>query len=267
MNVSRITLIVGIFVPFFCFGKGARESCGTYPERVKEELLRSKMNLERRELEQVFRKLSGLAAVAEVKGASRDIGNIAVMEEDAGIVSRRNLFNLNQKTLRFLPVSGGYRLEVVASDYSLSEQTAGVALDGIGDDDSRSAGLLFGFPYFGQTYRSVNVNSDGNLSFIEGDSGTRERSLGRLLSGLPRVAALFDDLDPSRAGSVRVLSRADRLVVSWVAVPEYVDFGSGALNTFQVRLLATGVIEVVYEQVNSEQGVVGISPGNLLRAL
>lgn len=266
MNVSRITLIVGIFVPIFCFGKGARESCGTYPERVKEELLRSRMNVERRELEQVFRKLSGLAAVAEVKGASRDIGNIAVMEEDAGIVSRRNLFNLNQKTVRFLPVSGGYRLEVVASDYSLSEQTSGAALDGLGDDDSRSVALQFGFPYFGQTYRSVNVNSDGNLSFIEGDGGTRERSLGRLLSGLPRVAALFDDLDPSRAGSVRVLSRADRLVVSWVSVPEYVDFGSGPLNTFQMRLLASGVIEVVYEQVNSEQGVVGISPGNLTGA-
>jgi len=266
MNVSRITLIGVMIVPFFCFGKGARESCGTYPERLKEELLRSKMNLERRELEQVFRKLSGLAAVAEVKGASRDIGNIAVIEEDSGIISRRNLFNLNQKTLRFVPVAGGYRLEVVASDYSLSEQTAGAVLDGLGDDDTRSVALSFGFAYFGKTYRSVNVNSDGNLSFVEGDAGTRERSLGRLLSGLPRVAALFDDLDPSRAGAVRVLSRADRMVVSWVGVPEYVDFGSGAVNTFQVRLLATGVIEIAYDQTNSEQGVVGISPGNLTGA-
>ena len=95
MNVTRITSTHAQKVPllFFLlclamFGKGAKESCGTYPERVKEELLRSKLNVERRELERVFRKLGGLAASEDVKGAARDIGNIAVIEEDAAICAR-----------------------------------------------------------------------------------------------------------------------------------------------------------------------------------
>ena len=135
MNVTRITSTHAQKVPFLffllclaMFGKGAKESCGTYPERVKEELLRSKLNVERRELERVFRKLGGLAAIEEVKGAARDIGNIAVIEEDAGLISRRNLFNLNQKTLRFVPVAGGYGVELAAIDAggALASRIAGL---------------------------------------------------------------------------------------------------------------------------------------------
>ena len=266
MNVSRITCLLLVKVPFFCvllLAKGGKDGCGTYPERVKEELLRARMNIERRELEQVFRKMSGLAAMEVVKGASRDVGNIALIEEDPGIISRRNLFNLNAKTLRFTPAGARYRLDVVSSDYSQQEQTQGQLISDLDDDDTRNAPLGFAFPYFGKSYRNVAVNSDGNLTFEEGDPSTRDRSLGRLLSGLPRIAALFDDLDPSRAGAVSVLSRPDRLVVSWSGVPKFVSFGLGPVNTFQIRLLATGVIEIAYEQINSEQGVVGISPGNL----
>ena len=264
MNVSRITLLGVLIVPLICLGKGGKETCGTYPERVKEELYRSKQNRERRELEQVFRKLGGLAAVAEERGAAQDIGNIAVIEEDAGIISRRNVFNLQNRTLRFTPVAAGYRLEVLAGDYSASEE--GGSLAGLGDDDFRAQPLPFAFSFFGQAQKTVFVNSDGNLSFEEGDGSTRERSLGRMVSGAPRIAGLFDDLDPSRAGSVKVLSRADRLVVSWVGVPEYSDFGLGPVDTFQIRLLATGVIEIAFQVMNSEQGVVGIAPGRLAGA-
>lgn len=270
MNVTRITSMRALKVPFlfvlFCLailGKGAKETCGSYPERVKEELLRSKLNVERRELERVFRKLGGLAASEEPRAVARDIGNIAVIEEDTGIVSRRNFFNLNQKTLRFVPVAAGYRVEVAAIDAGSASNLEALQL---GDDDSRPVTLAFAFPFYGKSYRSVFVNSDGNLSFDEADASTRERSLGRLLSGLPRVAALFDDLDPSRSGSVGVRSGADRLVVAWQAVPEYKDFGAGAANTFQITLFATGTIEIAYQDINSEQGVVGISPGQLTGA-
>ena len=273
MNVTRITSTHAQKVSFLffllclaMFGKGAKESCGTYPERVKEELLRSKLNVERRELERVFRKLGGLAASEDVKGAARDIGNIAVIEEDPGIISRRNLFNLNQKTLRFLPVANGYRVELAALEGGgVAQRQTLQGLD-LGDDDARRVELPFAFPFYGKSYRSVFVNSDGNVSFEEADSSTRERSLGRLLSGLPRVAALFEDLDPSRSGMVGVRSSADRLVVAWLAVPEYTDSGLGAVNTFQITLLATGTIEIVYQEINSQQGVVGISPGQLTGA-
>jgi uncharacterized protein (TIGR03437 family) len=261
MNVSRITLIGLVFVPWICSGKGAKETCGTYPERVLEELLQSHLNGERRQVRDLYRKLSGLAAVEEVRGASRDVGNLVVMEEDEGIISRRKTFTLNGRTLRFTPAATGYRLDVVAGNYDAAEQ--GTAVADLGDDDTREVRLGFELTYFGQRFRSVHVNSDGNLSFGAGDGSTLTRSLGRLLSGLPRIAGLFEDLDPSRAGSVNVLSRADRMVVSWVRVPEYSSFGVGPLNTFQIRLLATGVIEIAYQTMDSEEGVVGIAPGDL----
>lgn len=263
MNVTRITLLGVLFVPLICFGKREQDSCGTYPERVKEELFRAKQNLEHRQLEQVFRKLSGLAAIETPRGASRDVGNIVVMEEDAGIISRRNPFTLNAKRLRFVPVTGGYRVEVGDSDYSAAEQSQGEPITDLGDDDTRRFDMPFAFPFFGQQQRALFVNSDGNVTFEEADGTSRERSLGRLLSGAPRLAAFFDDLDPARGGTVSVLRRQDRVVVTWDSVPEYVDLGVGARNTFQIRMLATGVIELVYRQMGSEIGVVGIAPGRL----
>ena len=87
---------------------------------------------------------------------------------------------------------------------------------------------------------------------------------GRLAAGPPRIAALFRDLDPTRSrNGVYVTSTADRLVVTWLAVPEYVDAGTGAPQTFQVRLYPDGRIEIVYSSISTSAAVVGISPGGL----
>jgi uncharacterized protein (TIGR03437 family) len=74
---------------------------------------------------------------------------------------------------------------------------------------------------------------------------------------------LFEDLDATRAsGGVYVLSEPGRFVVSWVAVPQYVDFGFGQPRTFQVRLYPDGRIEYAYSGVGSSaEAVVGIAPG------
>ena len=57
MNATRSTLALDRKVPFLfllaCFailGKGTGDSCGTFPERAKEEILRSHLNTQRREL-------------------------------------------------------------------------------------------------------------------------------------------------------------------------------------------------------------------------
>jgi uncharacterized protein (TIGR03437 family) len=243
--------------------KTAQAACGTYAERVREEVLAHRVSVAAREQEKLLRKLYGMAAVEAPKGASQDVGDIAVMEEDAGIVSRRNLFNLEGRTLRFRPMGNGYEVSNVGGSYNAEEQRNGAVAQGLGDDDSREVSLPFEFSYFGARYRKVFLNSDGNLSFDAGDGSTRERSLGRLLSGLPRIGGFFTDLDPSRAGSVHVLAQADRLVVTWLAVPEYVDFGVGARNTFQIRLLADGTIEIAYEDTDSLEAIVGVAPGRL----
>jgi uncharacterized protein (TIGR03437 family) len=265
MTVTRITLVGLLFVPLILLGKRDAELCGSYPERAIEELYRAKGNLERRQLEKALRKMAGgLGAAEEVRGATRDQGDIVLMEEDAAVVSRRNLFNLANKTLRFTPAgAGSYKLDVMDGDYNSAEADAGQTI-GLGDDDSWVQAIGFGFHYFGTTQRNVYVNSDGNLTFGEGDSSTADRSLGRLLSGAPRIAGFFQDLDPSRAGTIKILSTSERLVVSWVGVPQYASFGTGPLNTFQVRLLANGTMEIAFQAIQTSAAVVGIAPGRLV---
>jgi hypothetical protein len=85
-----------------------------------------------------------------------------------------------------------------------------------------------------------------------------------MTAGPPRIAPLFDDLNPAEtAGGVRVLAEAGRFVVTWAAVPEWVTAGIGAKQTFQVRLYPDGAIEFAWSGVTPSNAVVGIAPGGL----
>jgi uncharacterized protein (TIGR03437 family) len=204
---------------------------------------------------------------AGASSVERDIGNIAVLENTGGIVAQRNQFNLNQRTLRFQPADQAavsYRFVVSEGDYSASEAQAGTRLAGLGDDDTRLIDLPFAFPFFGETWRQVFVNSDGNLTFGRGDTDFSDRSLGRLTAGPPRIAPLFADLDPVKASDgVRVLVSGTRVVISWVGVPPYTSVGIGPLQTFQVRLHANGAVEFAWGNVTLGSAVVGIAPGGI----
>jgi uncharacterized protein (TIGR03437 family) len=196
--------------------------------------------------------------------AGRDIGNIAVMDDANGVVARQNDFNLDGQTLQFTPQGGGYRYAVSNGGYDAAAAASEAPLAALDDDDSRLVRLPFTFPFFGAAYSQVYVNSDGNLTFTAGDSASTDRSLGRMTAGPPRIAPLFDDLNPAlTAGGVRVLSEPARLVVSWVAVPEYAASGGGPQQTFQVRLYPDGRIEFSYAVAKPTSAVVGIAPGAL----
>src|SRR5260370_29357899 len=134
----------------------------------------------------------------------------------------------------------------------------------MGDDGSARVALAFAFPFFGAADRQVYVNSDGNLTFTAADSASTDRSLSRVTSGPPRISPLFDDLNPAQTpGGVRVLTEAARVVVSWVAVPEYQATGVGSKQTFQVALYPDCRIAFSYSVINATNAVVGIAPGNL----
>ena len=47
----------------------------------------------------------------------------------------------------------------------------------LGDDDSAAVTLPFEFPFYAATHAGAFVNSDGNLTFEEGDSASRARSV------------------------------------------------------------------------------------------
>ena len=242
--------------------------CGTTREKWREALQLHRQAQRIRRLEALKRHgAAALATPAEPKAAVRQAPgypDIVLLEDSEGVVARRNEFNLDGRTLALRPTAGGsYRYSIEQAGYDTAAAQAGTRLD-LADDDTRNLNLPFRFTFYGQSYQSVYVNSDGNLTFTAGDTSTSERSLGRLTAGPPRIAGLFRDLDPSlsRQG-VRVLSASDRFVVSWVQVPEYRESGIGPLQTFQIRLYADGRIEFAYSGITTASAVVGIAPGRL----
>src|ERR1022692_2546383 len=202
-------------------------------------------------------------AAAATASTNRDVGNVAIIENRDGVVDTLNQFDLDNATLTFTPAAGGtpgYRYAYSGLGYDGSAASQGSPVVALGDDDSRQFTLPFAFPFYGATYRQGFLNSDGNLTFTAAEFASTGRSLGRLTGGPPRIAPLFDDLDPSQpGGGVRFLADASHVVFSWVKVPEY---GPGAPQTFQVRLYVDGSIQFSYSGVSPTSAVVGIAPGS-----
>ncbi len=241
-------------------GKQEQRSCASHADKAREELqlhLQSDSGLRKRKL------TSGAKAAITLLP---DIGNIAHLDAADGVVARRNPFNLHGKTIRFVPSEGSrkYRYEVGVDTYDAAAADSSNPVQGLEDDDSREIALPFAFPFFGVQQRTIHVNSDGNVSFGTGDVAITDRSLGRMQAGPPRIAPLFRDLDPSRPqGGVRILNEANRVVISWVGVPEYRDAGNGPPQTFQLRLYSDGRIEFAYSNVSTTEAVTGIAPGGV----
>jgi uncharacterized protein (TIGR03437 family) len=196
--------------------------------------------------------------------ATRDVGDLAIIGDSSGAVARPNDFSLDLKTLRFTIIAGAYTYAVSDQGYDAAAAAAGTPVNALGDDDTRKIALPFPFLFYGARYNELYLNSDGNLTFTAPDFASTTRSLGRMTSGPPRIAPLFDDLDPSAVSAgVRVLSESGRFVVSWIGVPEWQPSGPGRKQTFQVRLYPDGSIEFAYAGVTPGSAVTGIAPGGL----
>jgi uncharacterized protein (TIGR03437 family) len=233
--------------------RSAPTMCGTQPHSRWNARLLHQAN------EQRMSKEAGRAAVQT--SVLTDSGNIARLSDVDGVVSRRNLFSLENRQLRFTRVEdSGYRFVAETASFDVRGNSA-PPLNDIGDDDTRQVSLPFAFPFYGGSHRDVWVNSDGNLTFGAGDPSISERGLGRFAAGAPRIAGFFRDLDPSAAGSITVFSSAELFMVSWINVPE---FGSNRRVNLQLRLTPNGNIDIAFSTVNSLEAITGISPGSNL---
>jgi uncharacterized protein (TIGR03437 family) len=258
MRIFRLPGVLALCVVAPAFAHHAASSfCGTTAETPMERVFLHR---------QALRHGAGIRPRLAARSVNRDAGNIAIIEDRDGVIARQNQFNLDQKTLLFTPSGANaarYAYSVAEGGYDAAA-AAGTPLAALDDDDYRALDLPFPFPFFGATYNRVYVNSDGNLTFTAPEYASTTRSLGRMTSGPPRIAPLFDDLNPAEtAGGVRVLANSQRVVVSWVAVPEWQATGIGAAQTFQVRLYPDGRIEFAYAGVAPSSAVAGIAPGNL----
>jgi hypothetical protein len=197
------------------------------------------------------------AAAAAPAASTTDVGEIAVLRDQGDVILPANPYDLKSIGLRFTRnPSGGYDASRIDAAF---RTTAGTQVT-LRDDDSVRMDVPFSFPFYSGSERAAFVNSDGNITFRDADNASTERNVARLLTGPPRVALFFADLDPSAGGGVLVNAAAEQYTVTWCNVR---GFDSSDTTTAQATLLPDGSIEMRFAStIALPDAVVGLSPGN-----
>jgi len=116
------------------------------------------------------------------------------------------------------------------------------------DNNAQNIPIGFNFPFYGNTYSTVNVCTNGWISFTS--TSTSLSNVALPASGAPEnlLAVFWDDLVPGTSPA-RVFRYNDgtRFIVSWVGVPR---FSSGGPYTFQAILYPSG--RIVYQYLDMQ---------------
>jgi len=118
--------------------------------------------------------------------------------------------------------------------------------------------LGFSFPYQGQTYKSVFINSNGYMTFGAGELFQYRPNVADFVNGLPRISPLWVDLNPTAGGMIFAKAGATQASINFEDVPE---FFFGGANSFSLTLSDTGAISVSYGSMTAPEGISGISTG------
>jgi alpha-tubulin suppressor-like RCC1 family protein len=158
-----------------------------------------------------------------------------------------------------------YYLWGASNGYSYTTQpsswlTGGTAQNIRGDDTGKSYTMPFGFPFYGTTYTSVYVSSNGLMRFDTSD--TSYTNSGTSLKAKVAIAPLWDDLITSnRTGDDIYVFQpdADSICFRWQAITL-----SGSYDTnFEAILYKDGRIKFNYgAQVGGLTPTIGISKGD-----
>ena len=184
--------------------------------------------------------------------SDRDVSNIAVLEDDGSLIYRE--FDLSGQSLEFQPRGDNtYSVLAVAPQLETDVGSSFVLFD----EDARSVSLPFAFPFYSQSWQTMYVNSNGNVSFEKGDRSSLP-TIAAVFAGPPRIAPLWADLDPTAGGNVFLKAEAARMVITWKDIPLWHET---VPNTYQIVLFADGRIRFNYGTVNAKTGVTGISNG------
>lgn len=110
--------------------------------------------------------------------------------------------------------------------------------------------------FFGILYTRLFVGSNGCITFDAGDIDFSESLLDHFR--IPRISALFHDLDPSLAGRVSWRQMSDRVAITYENVPR---FAGSDQNSFQVELFFNGKVQLTHLGIAATDGLVGLSEG------
>jgi subtilisin family serine protease len=110
--------------------------------------------------------------------------------------------------------------------------------------------------FYGTSYDTIYIGSNGYITFVSGDTSYLENFENHF--ALPRISALFDDLDPSAGGTISYEQAGDRVVVTFQNVPET---GLTSTNSFQIELFTNGKIRITWLGIAAGDGLAGLSEG------
>lgn len=196
-------------------------------------------------------------AITTPAPVAEDVGEIAVIQDTGDLILPLNPYDVRSTGLRFTRNGGSYTLSKIDGTFRSALGTRVT----LGDDDSVQVTIPFAFPFYGIAQTAGFVNSDGNITLGVGDNTSVDRSLARLLTGPPRIAPFFADLDPTTGtGKIFVNAASDQYTVTWCNVRGY---ASTRTVTAQATLLPDGSVELKYsDSINIGDSIVGISPGH-----
>jgi hypothetical protein len=197
----------------------------------------------------------------------QDTGDIAIVEDDGTIVAAPNKFDLKNRALLFTPAGDGYRVERADTEFNdelgdkLRDFLSTDGQPGNADNGYRDVQLLGAwFPFFGASYDTIFVGTNGYITFTRGDTSAR-LSAAALAVDAPRIAPLWADLSANKKGIY--YNRLDgRHVITWDSLPE----ASGGKNKFQAVLYDDGRIAFIYKKIKAGAALIGISPGDSAQA-
>ena len=195
----------------------------------------------------------------------RLVGDLAVIEDDGGIIMQPNGFDLKNRSLLFTPDGDGYR--VTAGDALFSKDYGQALTRFTGADGRPTASANNGyaevplrdaaFPFYGLSYDAVFVGINGYLTFGRGDTASRT-SAAALAREMPRLAPLWADLDVTAEGGIYYNRLADRHLFTWAGAPQVQYAG---YSTFQAALYDDGRVTFAYKKVKARNALVGLSRG------
>jgi hypothetical protein len=128
----------------------------------------------------------------------------------------------------------------------------------LGDDSFAQVNLTGGAKllFYGVHYSTIFIGSNGYITFTAGDTNFEE-SLSKHFM-MPRISALFDDLNPTAGGVISYKQLADRMVVTYQNIRE---FGANVWNNFQIEMFFNGKVRITYLGVSAVDGLAGLSRG------
>ena len=196
-----------------------------------------------------------------------DTGELLVTDDDGGNGLLSRLLLQADEDLRLaVAVSTFPDLEFIGAGesngrYSLYVNTYRGTLIDVGDDDTVPVTLSRPFNFQGQSHNSLFVNSNGSLSFGNGDASFLA-TVPAFLAGPPRISMLWTDLDPTGSlgnpGVVLVDTEARPAAVHFISVSQ---FFSSNPNYFTAELRDQGGIALKWGPTARGSGLVGATQG------